>query len=175
MQRENKEAYWTEVITASRGYAAGISSYCRDNNVSKKNYYSWFAKLKSAHPEWGVRIRLPGENEVVAGGRKNRRNFTAAQKASILAELDSAEHGQIGFIMRREGVYSVQIKKWREERALRQLEPAKRGPSPKPAETEEDRLRKENEALKRKLAQAENIIEIQKKISNLLGINQENS
>jgi len=173
---KEKSAYWIEVITASREYPSGISAYCRDRNISKKSYYSWFAKLKNQHPEWCQKDTGPGDREVLPLNKQSRRNFTAAQKADILREVDAAPHGEKGAIMRREGIYSPQLRKWREERAVRALEPSKRGPKISLQEKENKRLQEEVASLKKRLAQAEDIIEIQKKISQLLGISgQENS
>ncbi len=92
--QQDKSAYWVEVITAAREYPSGVSAYCRDKNISKKNHYSWFAKLKSQHPEWSQRESAPGEKEVMPGNKQNRRNFTAAQKAEILREVNAAHHGK---------------------------------------------------------------------------------
>jgi len=78
--------------------------------------------------------------------------------------------------LRREGLYSSHINKWREDRAkleLSALEPRKRGPKPKPQpDPEVMALRKQVARLEHKLRRAEKVIEVQKKISEILGIEQ---
>lgn len=106
-----------------------------------------------------------------------RRSFTAEYKASVLAECDAAtEPGQIGAILRREGLYSSHLADWRARRAARGsegLKPKKTGPPPKDPELaavqkELDRARRENAALQEKLRRAEVIIDAQKKLAEVL-------
>jgi transposase len=105
-----------------------------------------------------------------------RRRFTAEYKLSILAEVESCrEQGEIGALLRREGLYSSHLSKWRQQRqkgALAGLTPKKRGrkPTANPLAEENRRLLAENARLKRQLHQAETIIDVQKKVSTLLGI-----
>jgi transposase len=105
------------------------------------------------------------ETEVVE--RATRRRFTRAYKARILREVDAAPAGTIGAILRREGLYSSHVAKWRTERGL---EEKKRGPKANPLTDENHKLRQQNKRLERKLAQANEIIDLQKKISKILGI-----
>lgn len=106
-----------------------------------------------------------------------RRRFTAEYKLRILAEVDKATApGGVGRILRREGLYSSHLVKWRAERAQAQragLEPKRRGPKPQPKHPSQDearQLRRENERLKKQLQRAELLIELQKKgISALRG------
>lgn len=110
--------------------------------------------------------------------RAKRRQFSAGYKLRILAEADaSTKRGQIGAILRREGLYSSHLSKWRQQRLLGQLEglsPKKRGrKAPDPAEVELARLRQENERLRSRLEQAEIIIDVQKKLSRLLGLTED--
>lgn len=114
--------------------------------------------------------------EVPAQAR--RRTFTAAFKLKILREVDARQAAgeEIGSVLRREGLYSSAISEWRAARErgeLEGLEPQKRGPKPEPdrdGRAEVDRLRRENERLQKRLEQAELIIEVQKKVSRLLGL-----
>jgi len=105
-----------------------------------------------------------------------RRKFSPEYKLKILAEADRCtEYGQIGALLRREGLYSSHLSEWRRKRmegTLVSLSPKKRGPKPEknPLAGEVARLERENERLQRKLAQAETIIDVQKKVSGLLGI-----
>ncbi len=110
------------------------------------------------------------ETEVVA--RPKRRSFSAAYKRSILEEADRCtEAGETGALLRREGLYSSSLSTWRRQRQRGELEGAK--PGRKPASDQAKQLRQlqlENVRLKRKLEQAEMIIEVQKKLSQLLGL-----
>jgi transposase-like protein len=106
-----------------------------------------------------------------------RRRFTAAYKLRILEEADRcSQAGQIGALLRREGLYSSHLVVWRRQRregTLSALSAVKRGPKPEPRNPlagEIDRLRRDNERLSRRLKQAETIIEFQKKVSEILGI-----
>lgn len=106
-----------------------------------------------------------------------RRRFTAKEKLRILEEADACiKPGELGALLRREGIYSSYLSRWRRERDRRQLEalnPKKRGPKP-PANSETmkemTKLRRENERLQARLAQAETIIEAQKKLCEVLGV-----
>jgi transposase-like protein len=100
--------------------------------------------------------------------RATRRTFTAEYKRRILAEADACPRGQIGSVLRREGLYYSHLAKWRGERAAGTLRDKPRGPQPNPNRVEVERLARENAALKRKLAQAEAIIDAQKKLAQLL-------
>jgi transposase len=104
--------------------------------------------------------------------KAQRRQFTADYKKRILAEADSAtEPGAIGAILRREGLYSSHLTHWRQQRDLG-LAPHRRGPKPKydPLAEEVRKLKQENSHLTKRLARAELIIDVQKKVSLLLGI-----
>ncbi len=72
--------------------------------------------------------------------------------------------------MRREGLYSQLISKWRYQRQNGRLERQKPGPKANPAAQELKRLRQENERLRKRLERAELIIEVQKKVSRMLGL-----
>lgn len=98
-------------------------------------------------------------------------------KQRILEEADRCtEYGQLGALLRREGLYASHLKTWRRQRddgILRGLTPKKRGRKAKPKgplHDENERLRRENERLVARLKQAQTIIEVQKKLSEALGI-----
>jgi transposase-like protein len=106
-----------------------------------------------------------------------RRRFTAEYKLRILREVDRCtQPGQLGALLRREGLYSSHLTTWRQQRdegTLAGLTPKRRGrkASPDaPLVAENDRLRRENQRLTAKLRQAETIIEVQKKLSEILGV-----
>ena len=127
-------------------------------------------------------ITTTGNGQVHAGPmpdpevpeRPRRRRFTAAYKLDILAEIDRAtEPGDIGAILRREGLYSSHLVDWRRARDRGALEALARPvgrPKPNPLAKENERLRRQNARLTGRLATAERIIEIQSKVSELLGI-----
>lgn len=106
--------------------------------------------------------------------RPRRRRFTAAYKLAILREIDAAtEPGAIGAILRREGLYSSHLVDWRRARERGALEALARPtgrPKPNPLAKEVERLERENARLTGRLATAERIIEIQGKVSELLGL-----
>lgn len=108
---------------------------------------------------------------------KPRRKFTAAYKLRILQEADRCiQPGQLGALLRREGLYSSNLATWRDQREkgiLKSLNPQKRGRKGKPINPSAGRiaqLEKENVRLKKQLRKAEIIIDTQKKISEILGI-----
>ena len=107
--------------------------------------------------------------------KAKRRTFSAKYKLRILEEADSCtEAGQVGALLRREGLYSSHLTTWRRQRdegVLKGLSPQKRGRKRKDElEREVARLQRENERLQASLEQAEMIIEVQKKLSRLLGL-----
>jgi transposase len=106
-----------------------------------------------------------------------RRRFTADYKLRIVQEADRCtEPGQIGALLRREGLYSSQLGAWRNQRQQGQLQALrddKRGRKPlipHPVPVELDQLQRENQRLQQQVQQAELIIDIQKKASLLLGM-----
>ncbi len=115
----------------------------------------------------------PPNPEVAATAR--RRQFSTAERTRILNAADACKApGDIGALMRREGIYSSLLSTWRTQRNLAQrlaLEPQKRGPKVNPmlAHTQGmAKLTRENDRLRRQLAQAHTIIDVQKKVSSLL-------
>jgi transposase-like protein len=106
-----------------------------------------------------------------------RRRFDAAYKLRIIEEADRCtQPGQLGELLRREGLYSSHLANWRrlrEQGSLQSLEPKKRGRRAKRKDSttqELDRLRRENQRLADRLRQAETIIEVQKKVSEIMGL-----
>lgn len=119
-----------------------------------------------------IQVQRP-DPEVLA--RAKRRNFTASYKLWVLEEADKCRQqpGQIGALLRREGLYSSHLRTWQRQREAGQmagLKPQKRGRKANEEAAEINQLRHENKRLTRQLEQAELIIEAQKKLSEILGI-----
>ena len=118
---------------------------------------------------------LPPNPEVSA--QQPRRKFTAHYKLRVLKEAEScSEPGQIGQLLRREGLYFSNLTTWRrqlDQGLFDAMSPKKRGRKTKennPLTQRVAQLEKENRRLEQRLKQAEIIIDVQKKISEILGI-----
>jgi transposase len=112
--------------------------------------------------------------------QQRRRKLTAKYKLRILQEAEQCRDSQqIGLLLRREGLYSSSLTRWRRLRdqgILRAMKPKTRGRKPaenNPLAADNAKLQKENQLLRKKLWKAERIIEVQKKISEILGIQQD--
>lgn len=112
-------------------------------------------------------------------GKPKRRTFTAEYKLRVLNEAESCRSsGEVGALLRREGLYSSHLTHWRQQRedgALSGLAPRKRGRKlsekrSNPLAAQVGKLQKENRRLQEQLRKAELIIEVQKKLSITLGI-----
>ena len=105
-------------------------------------------------------------------------NLSIEYKLRIVHEAERCqEPGEIGALLRREGLYSSNLSRWRQLREQGQLqawEPSKRGRQAPPQVAELKQLRQENERLHKQLEQAELVIEVQKKLWRLLGLLNEN-
>ena len=111
--------------------------------------------------------------------KAKRRQFTAEYKLSILQQADACQkYGEIATLLRREGLYDSHLTAWRKQRAagaLVALGGKKRGRPAPPVSPDQSRTReleREVNRLQKRLHQAETIIEVQKKISEILGIRQ---
>jgi len=115
------------------------------------------------------------EVEVVA--KAERRRFTGEYKAKVLREADSCKQpGEIGALLRREGLYWSNLTTWRKQREngeLAGLKGKQRGPQRREKNPLTERVReleRDNARLKRRAERAEGIVELQKKVSEILGI-----
>jgi len=115
--------------------------------------------------------------ETEVSDKARRRRFTAKYKLRILREAAAcSQPGEVGALLRREGLYSSHLTSWRkqaERGELAGLTPRKRGPKPKPVDPRDKRiaqLERENKKLNRRAERAEALVEVQKKLSELLGI-----
>jgi len=123
---------------------------------------------------WNGAVKL-ADPQVTA--KAKRRRFTAEYKLRVLREADAlAETGGIGEMLRREGLYTSHLSTWRRERERGELEglaAKKRGRKARPDKElieENQRMAREIARLEKRLAQAETIIDVQKKVATLLGI-----
>ena len=109
-----------------------------------------------------------GATEVLPKAR--RRSFSAAYKQQILQAADLCrQSGQLGALLRREGLHSSHLTTWRRQRDRGELGHKKRGKKGDPRAKEVARLQRQNERLQAKLTQAETIISVQKKLCTLFG------
>lgn len=118
----------------------------------------------------------PGQ-EVEVLARPERRRFSVEYKRRILREADRCRKpGEIGALLRREGLYSSQLSAWRAARERGELGgqgTRKRGPEAKPPDPSAKRiaeLERENRRLRKRAERAEALVEVQKKLSELLGV-----
>lgn len=129
------------------------------HNQTMQPHGNGTAKTDGADPEVGVRAK--------------HRRFSAAVKLRILQEVDQCEPGQVGAVLRREGLYASHLSQWRRQRAQGQLQglaPQKRGRKADPQAAELGRLRRQSERLQAELERAKLIIDVQKKVCQLLGL-----
>ena len=122
----------------------------------------------------------PAVVETEVTEKAKRRTFTAEYKKRILEEADrvseAGEGGGVGALLRREGLYSSHLTEWRRAReagGLSALTPKRRGPAPRklhPLEKENAELQRKLERAEARAKRAEAVIEVQKKVSELLGI-----
>jgi len=116
----------------------------------------------------------PPETEVSA--KATRRTFTKEYKLGILEKAERCTgFGELGKLLRREGLYSSHLNSWRKQRREGTLMALgrRRGPKKKARTAEQievEKLRRENQRLRKKLDHAEKIIGVQKKLSEVLGI-----
>lgn len=138
---------------------------------------------RSPEPDQDGRALQPGSPSSMEGQasrpdpevveKANRRRFTAEYKLNILRQAEACAPGELGALLRTEGLYFSNLTCWRRQVAEGQLAAlsSRRGRKKEPTEDPKVvELQRENERLRKRLKQAEDIIELQKKISNILGI-----
>jgi transposase len=120
---------------------------------------------------------IPASSDSEVEPRAQRRSFTNADKRRILAAADlCTKPGEVGALMRREGVYSSSLSTWRRQREaadLAALAPQKRGPKADPARVDAlhiAQLTRERDKLRVELDKARLVIEVQKKVTALLDL-----
>lgn len=111
------------------------------------------------------------DTEVVAKAKAKRRRFTAEFKREIVRKAEACTGvGEIGALLRREGLYSSHLATWRRELELAALEPKKRGPKVDEQEQAMGALRRQLASANARAERAELLVEIQKKVSMILGL-----
>jgi len=114
------------------------------------------------------------EQETEVAAKARRRKFSMDYKLKLLDEADKCtKPGELGALLRREGLYSSHLSDWRKQRDLGELEPKKRGPKARPTDERDRQIAKLQQALAqqtRRAERAELLVGIQKKLSQLLGI-----
>ena len=130
---------------------------------------------RRATEEGGAGAARLADPEVVATAK--RRQFAASEKRRIVAAADACKKpGELGALLRREGIYSSMLSTWRKQIARANeaaLSARRRGPKPDPARPQKlriEKLEREKARLERELAQARLIIDVQKKVAALLGV-----
>ena len=118
-----------------------------------------------------------GMAEVEVLAKPERRRFTVEYKRGVVREADSCKGlGEVGALLRREGLYSSHLSAWRAARdrgELAGIGSRKRGPAPTPVDPRDKRvteLERENRRLLKRAERAEALVGVQKKVSELLGI-----
>jgi len=124
--------------------------------------------------EFNATVAVP---EVEVAEKAVRRQFSAEYKRKVLKEADACtQEGEIGALLRREGLYSSHLAVWRAARergAIAGLAPKKRGPKVAPVDPRDRKiveLERETRRLASRLERAEALVDLQKKVSMLLGI-----
>ena len=106
--------------------------------------------------------------------KAQRRRFPAEYRLRILTQADACKKpGELGALLRREGLYSSLLTNWRRQReqgVWQDMRGRRRGPKPRPGDPRVKQLEAENHRLQRKLQRAETIITLQKKVAEILGI-----
>lgn len=123
-----------------------------------------------------LKVVQPGIPDSEVTDRAAYRTFTKEYKTRILQEAEQCERGELGALLRQEGIYSSTLAKWRQQRekAMQQWgepqKPGRKPEEPSALEQENAQLKKELARLQQRLKQAETVIEVQKKISEILAI-----
>ena len=114
-----------------------------------------------------IKKRFEKNPEVVE--KASRRRFTIEYKQRIVTEVEQcSQPGEIGALLRREGLYSSTVQRWRRQLQESSLSSSKKSTQKESPSQEIARLKRENDRLSEKLRQAELIIDVQKKVSEMI-------
>lgn len=176
---KEKDNHWTKIIDEARKFPEGVAAYCTAKGIGKNNYYFWFKRLRTAHPEWNDLSKTPvqarktkrhTQPETEVDAKPRRRKFSAKEKAGILKETEASSKGQVAAILRREGLYASQLHKWRLEKQRAEAVVGKGGGNGNPLTVRVNGLQAQCGQLEKQLKRANAIIDLQKKISEVLGV-----
>lgn len=114
-----------------------------------------------------------GDAAADPAARPVRRSFSAEYRARVVAEYAAAPHGEKAAVLRREGLYQSQVRRWAAARDMRSRDAAAprrahRARAASPGKDDPARLRAENERLTRELAQSQAVVEVMGKLQGLL-------
>ncbi len=128
-----------------------------------------------AKVEAGSEVSQAERETSEVSAKAHRRRFSASYKLEVLTKADALKDqpGRTGELLRREGLYSSHLTVWRrlrERGALQELGPRRRGPAPKVRDSRLVELERENAWLKARVEVCEALIDVQKKVSVMLGI-----
>jgi transposase len=191
-----KEKYWEKIIVAARRFPKGVTEYCRVMNVSKNNYYFWFKRLRPKHADWHdltnrpeiplqpaplkTLPKAPQRVENLASDdrpdtevpvRTSRKKWSSTERKRVLEETDGLSGPDLAAALRREGLFVHTLNAWRTQRDLLKIATETNIKSRvNPLTSENRKLKEENAKLLKKLQKATEIIDLQKKISEVLGI-----
>jgi len=121
-------------------------------------------------------VSAPTAADPEVSSKAVRRKYSATYKRRILQKADQYGPGKVAALLRREGLYSSNLTSWRKQREsgeIAGLQPKKRGKKSiprNPLAREVEKLRRENVRLTKRLQQAETIIDVQKKLCDVLGL-----
>lgn len=111
--------------------------------------------------------------EVEVFAKAQRRRFTAEYKGRILEAVENCKAGEIGALLRREGLYSSHVATWKGQRERGELGGKKRGRKARPVDARDREIAELKKQLARQAARAEKaeaIVDIQKKLGQLFGV-----
>lgn len=119
-----------------------------------------------------VAVSVPSQPDPEVMAVSGRRRYSREYKLRILTEAQACQHGELGAMLRREGLYYATLSKWRQQQAAGKLDGKTRQQQSEAKEQARQlrRLERENARLAAQLAKAEAVIEVQKKLSALLAM-----
>jgi len=168
----------TDTLPAATGDLAGVAATADTPNSAPKDLDAASLPVSRRDSERSELTRSEagreaGSAQIKTEVRPKRRKFTNAYKAQIVEEAEACrDPGEIGALLRREGLYSSHLSNWRAQYRAggkAALKSSKRGPKSKrnPLQDQLDATTRERDKLKRQLEEAQLIIEIQKKVARL--------
>ena len=194
-EQEEQEQQQEEEVTVGEGTAGGVGTGRQSGHGPGSGHRSLaLVDHREGSGDERSEPELPGRGPTSARADRSkidrpnpevvpqakRRRFSAKYKLEILNQADACtQPGELGALLRREGLYYSHVTNWRRQReqgTLAGLAPKKRGRKPDPDRELRQRnaqLEKENRRLADKLEKAELIIEVQKKVARLLGLEQQ--